>query len=133
MSYLILLLPAVAGVLAHHAFFIRGEWHMRIPNIIAGHSLLLAFTWYAMTKTNAGRSLIEMSQVLSIMAAVYVVALFSSITIYRLWFHQCSQFPGPRLAAVSKLWHVWHIRKSNNFSFMKELHEKYGDVIRTGR
>ena len=95
--------------------------------------MLVAFTWYSLTKLNAGSSFFKVSQILSLMATVYTVALFSSITVYRLWFHRCSQFPGPRLAAVTKLWHVWRIRKSNNFSFMKELHEEYGDVIRTGR
>ena len=128
-----IILPAAVGILAHHGLFIRNEWHMRIPGIIAGHAMLTAFTWYCLAKTDGGQPPLERFQTLCAMAAAYLAALFGSMTVYRLWFHRCTPFPGPKLAAVSKLWHVWHIRDSTNFAFMRELREKYGNVIRTGR
>ncbi|RYP06625.1 hypothetical protein DL764_003047 [Monosporascus ibericus] len=127
-----IVLAASTGLLAHNAIFIRGEWHMRIPHIVAGHCLLGSFAWYSISQSNGDGSLREASQAFAVMVMAYLTALFGSMTVYRLFFHRCTKFPGPKLAAVTKLWHIWHIRKSTNFSFLKELHEKYGNIIRTG-
>lgn len=63
----------------------------------------------------------------------YLFGLYFSIVVYRLSpSHRLSKFPGPRLAAVSKLWHVWQCRDSRNHELMYGLHEKYGDFVRTG-
>lgn len=62
----------------------------------------------------------------------YAIALFGSIFIYRVFFHRLNNFPGPRLAKVSKLWNVVKASKSTNFRLMEDLHDRYGDFIRTG-
>ncbi|KAJ5936120.1 benzoate 4-monooxygenase cytochrome P450 [Penicillium verhagenii] len=66
------------------------------------------------------------------LAPAYLVALFSSITTYRLFFHRLNSFPGPIWARISKIGHVWKARKSQNHLFLKEMREKYGDFVRTG-
>ncbi|OKO95665.1 Tryprostatin B 6-hydroxylase [Penicillium subrubescens] len=58
--------------------------------------------------------------------------MFTSITIYRLFFHRIGHFPGPRAAAVSKLWSVYKCRDSRNHLFLDGLHKKYGNFVRTG-
>ncbi|RYP55519.1 hypothetical protein DL769_010135 [Monosporascus sp. CRB-8-3] len=126
-----IVLAASTGLLTHNAIFVRGEWHMRIPHIIAGHFLLGSFAWYSINQSNDNGSLREVSQEFAVMVVTYMTALFGSMTVYRLLFHQCTKFPGPKLAAVTKLWHIWHIRRSTNFLFLRELHEKYGNIIRT--
>lgn len=40
--------------------------------------------------------------------------------------------PGPFLARFSKLHRMWHISKGNAPVFYRELHEKYGPIVRTG-
>ena len=63
----------------------------------------------------------------------YLLGLFSSIVLYRLSpFHRLHAFPGPRLAAVSKFWHVWQCRDSRNHELMERLHEKYGAFVHIG-
>ncbi|OQE89490.1 hypothetical protein PENNAL_c0014G05119 [Penicillium nalgiovense] len=52
--------------------------------------------------------------------------------VYRLIFHRLKYFPGPKLAAVSKLWHVWKCRDSRGHLVLEAWHEKYGEFVRTG-
>jgi tryprostatin B 6-hydroxylase len=63
----------------------------------------------------------------------YLTALFSSITIYRVYFHRLSRFPGPKWARITKIWHAWQSRHCQNFLVLSELHRKYGDFVRTGK
>ncbi|KAI1451035.1 cytochrome P450 [Annulohypoxylon stygium] len=127
------IVPAIlAGIFAHHAIFIRGEWHMRILQIILGHCLLSSLILYVVYRGDGASSFSKAFQVTVIIAMVYLGALFGSMTVYRLFFHRLSHFPGPKLAAVSKLWHIWKIRKSTNYLFLQELHKKYGNIVRTG-
>lgn len=65
--------------------------------------------------------------------AGYLFGLFASIIEYRTSsFHRLHSFPGPKLAAISKLWHVWQCRDSRNHELMDSLHEEYGDFVRLG-
>ncbi|KAI1642067.1 cytochrome P450 [Daldinia loculata] len=127
-----ILLAAIAGLFAHNGVFIRGEWHLYIPQIVAVHFLLWLGTSGLVYQALGFVSVGDAFREASIIAASYFTAIFTSMTIYRLFFHRLSKFPGPKLAAVTKLWHVFKIRHSTNHLWLKELHEKYGSVIRTG-
>jgi hypothetical protein len=53
--------------------------------------------------------------------------------IRRLYFSPLSKFPGPRAAALSKLWEANEFRKGITTSTLQALHEEYkSDIIRTG-
>ncbi|KAF2199990.1 cytochrome P450 monooxygenase-like protein [Delitschia confertaspora ATCC 74209] len=62
----------------------------------------------------------------------YLTSLFASMIIYRLCFHPLKNFPGPKLAAVTKFWHVYRSRNSTNYLVMEEIHKQYGNLVRTG-
>lgn len=62
----------------------------------------------------------------------FTLGLFLSITIYRLFFHRIRHFPGPLLAALSKLGHSYQCRYSQNHIVLERLHQRYGDFVRTG-
>jgi hypothetical protein len=62
----------------------------------------------------------------------YLLSLFSSITIYRLFFHSLRKFPGPVGARISKLWHAWHAGSSKNHIVLDRLYHQYGTFVRTG-
>jgi hypothetical protein len=49
-------------------------------------------------------------------------------TIYRLWFHPLSKFPGPKLAAVSHLHEFYYdVIKGGTYIWQVEkMHKKYG-------
>ncbi|KAK5990624.1 Cytochrome P450 monooxygenase lnbC [Cladobotryum mycophilum] len=65
-----------------------------------------------------------------------VVALWLTYHIllgaYNAFFHPLHRFPGPRLAAATQLVNVYYIIRGINCKYLYELHEKYGDVVRTG-
>ncbi|KAI0417001.1 cytochrome P450 monooxygenase-like protein [Xylaria grammica] len=124
------ILAIAAGVAAHHGLFRHGEWHLHGPHIIAGHLALGGATAYFLTRFDDAPA--GVFGRLAVLAAAYFGALFSSMTIYRLYFHRLSSFHGPKLAAVTKLWHVWHVADSRNFLFQEKIHKKYGTIVRTG-
>ncbi|KAL7936441.1 cytochrome P450 [Trichoderma chlorosporum] len=56
----------------------------------------------------------------------------ATIALYRLSFHPLSRIPGPRLAAISNIWHAYHARNGHMFELGRTLHQKYGEVVRVG-
>ncbi|KAJ8128639.1 hypothetical protein O1611_g4997 [Lasiodiplodia mahajangana] len=52
-------------------------------------------------------------------------------TIYKIYFHPLSKYPGPKLAAVSNAAHSWWFLGGRQPFKLLELHEKYGPVVRT--
>jgi hypothetical protein len=104
---------------------------MQAPVVIFLHILLGSFTFLSEVRKQG----LSLSSLLSISAIIvgYLFGLFSSIVAYRLSpRHRLYKFPGPRLAAVSKFWHVWQCRDSRNHELMDNLHEEYGDFARIG-
>ncbi|KAJ5105249.1 Cytochrome P450 monooxygenase [Penicillium alfredii] len=63
---------------------------------------------------------------LQLQGLVYLVGW----VVYTLYFHPLKHYPGPKLAAISPLVHLlWDIQGKQH-SIIKELHDKYGDVVR---
>ena len=125
------LFSVLIGLFAHQAFFIRGEWHMRIPQIVVGHAVL-AFTSFYLFKHSCD-SLYEAANYCVKSAVIYIFSLFSSIVTYRALFHPTKALAGPKLAGISTFWHMYQIRDSKNFTFLQKIHEKYGTFVRTGK
>ncbi|KAI0042794.1 cytochrome P450 [Auriscalpium vulgare] len=67
-------------------------------------------------------------------AAMGFVAWCAWRAVYNLYFHPLSMFPGPRGAAVTRLWQAYmELYKGISLHEIRmQLHEKYGDVIRIG-
>ncbi|QGA22244.1 hypothetical protein EYB26_009960 [Talaromyces marneffei] len=63
-----------------------------------------------------------------------VISLFSSILIYRAFFHPLKGFPGPFNARLSKFWSLKKVvdSKLRWWKILDRLHEQYGDYVRTG-
>jgi hypothetical protein len=55
-----------------------------------------------------------------------------TIILYRLHFHPLSKVPGPRFAAISNLWHAYHVRNGHMLELGKTLHKRYGPMVRVG-
>ena len=121
---------AVAGVVAHHGLFIHGEWHLRVPRVAFGHIALACVVW-SIVPNESGDS-VEHRHMCALIFMCYLASLFSSMTIYRLFFHRLRHFPGPKLAAITKFWHVFEARYSTNYLVMQRMHEEYGTLVRTG-
>ncbi|KAG7123705.1 Cytochrome monooxygenase sdnT like protein [Verticillium longisporum] len=61
-----------------------------------------------------------------------VVLAACAIIFYRLALHPLARVPGPKLAAISNVWHALHVRDGRMFVLGKTLHKKYGPVVRVG-
>ena len=61
--------------------------------------------------------------------------LLLTLTIgYRLSpFHPLARYPGPALSKVSKFWTSVVSAKGYNHRYVRELHQKYGDIVRIGK
>ena len=105
---------------------------MQAPLVFLLH-LLFGFLVVSLEFGKCGPSPSAMIDSFFIIAG-YLFGLFASILLYRTSsFHRLHRFPGPKLAAMSKLWHVWQCRDSRNHELMDLLHEKYdGDFVRIG-
>ncbi|KAI9367627.1 cytochrome P450 [Aspergillus egyptiacus] len=119
------------GVLSHLLYFIRGEHHqyahrwftraLTAVSLLAG--AVLRLTAYPPLPALCLTVLLSLS---------YLLGLYTSIGLYRAFFHRCRKFQGPFAARLSNLYHMHIIRKSDNYFVMQKLHEKYGPIVRTG-
>jgi hypothetical protein len=70
----------------------------------------------------------------AIVAVSFNAGLFTSMVIYRVFFHRLRRFPGPVGAKVTRFWSAWIT--SREVKYHKEvarMHEQYGDFVRTGK
>lgn len=123
----------LSGVTVHLAIFIRGEWHLEGANILTAHLIIFCLIGYVESLTYAQplRQLQWLLETIRIFG-IYLVSLFSSIAVYRLFFHRLRHFPGPKLAAVSKLWQVVLCWDSRGHLLLEDWRQKYGAFVRTG-
>lgn len=61
-----------------------------------------------------------------------ILILLLTIIVYRLTLHPLSAIPGPKLAAVSNIWHAYHARNGRMVELGRTLHRRYGPVVRVG-
>ncbi|KAI1442274.1 cytochrome P450 [Annulohypoxylon stygium] len=125
-------LGVISGFGVHYSLFIHGEWHAQAPYILLSHVgifLCIPLAKYFMDSSDFITSL----EAIFIFCG-YVLGLMASIAIYRIFFHRLTKagFPGPPLARVTKLWHVWVCRASRNHQVLYSLNKQYGDFVRTG-
>ena len=123
-------LAAAAGLLSHWQLFLRGEGEGHTPAVAAVYSLaaagLLAAFWLVQRLP-----LLDSLWALAVLAAVYALSLFASISIYRLCFHSLKQFPGPVAAKLSGFWSVACALPQFKFhEAVQALHAEHGDFVR---
>ncbi|OTB19797.1 hypothetical protein K445DRAFT_7823 [Daldinia sp. EC12] len=130
---------AIAGVLSHRFYFIRGEKHMKAPVYAISWvfiSTCIVFAGYiinAWNRRHTTNSVIASPVGTCILINVaFFTPLFISMLIYRTFEHALREFPGPRLAAVSKLWHFYHMLVTENHLLLEDIRNEYGPFVRTG-
>ncbi|KAI2629259.1 putative benzoate 4-monooxygenase cytochrome P450 [Hypomontagnella submonticulosa] len=125
-------LPGVfLGVLFHLIIAQMGEVENFMYRLLAGFFLTLCSL--ASTYFFLGFSIIDTLARLFVLASSFNAGLFSSMVIYRLFFHRLRRFPGPLDTKISRVFSA--IKAAKEVKYYKEvakMHDEYGDFIRTG-
>ncbi|KAI3320354.1 cytochrome P450 monooxygenase-like protein [Xylariaceae sp. AK1471] len=125
-------LSAIAGVLSHVGYFMHGEHMLTAPLLvvvaISGPPIIVV-----LVSNLAGLSISHAARPTSVGYLAYMTALFTSILIYRAFFHPLHHFPGPKLARLSQFYHFFCVRaKVDNYKHLDRLHDQYGEYVRAG-
>lgn len=123
---------AVAGFASHWGYFLHGEHHKSAPTLAYIYLLLVPTIFLCQIYLTNLSPFLAFQEAFSITTA-YTAALFTSMSIYRIFFHRIRSFPGPLLACTTKLWHSWKARNGGNHVYLESLHRKYGTFVRTGK
>jgi len=124
-------LGAVFGVSSHLGYFIHGEHHMQAVRlfILLITSPFVVFAFMYRLEESVSITITAQKTIIAVFS--YVVALTTSILVYRIAFHPLRYFPGPFAAKVTKLSHVLRLLKtSDNYVQADRLHKKYGEIVR---
>lgn len=122
---------ALLGALSHATYFIRGEHHTEAWRIIQLTALGSVSATVALVYNAEFRVYDAISVVLTGVAS-FTFGLLASMLMYRAFFHPLQHIPGPFNARLSKLWFGFHSASGKGYQRLKELHETYGDIVRTG-
>jgi tryprostatin B 6-hydroxylase len=122
-------LVGVFGILVHHIVFINNEWHMQGPRIIK--TVIAAYAVLALLEARKTLSVAALGHA-GLIVGSFVSCLLLSIAAYRLFAHRTRHFPGPRLAGLTKLWHMYQCRNGQNHLVLERMHREYGEFVRTG-
>lgn len=55
---------------------------------------------------------------------------FVTVAIYNLTLHPLARYPGPKIAAITRLWYAYHLIAGTAAQSSFKAHEKYGPVVR---
>jgi hypothetical protein len=125
-------LTAVIGGLAlHHLLLRKGEWHLKAPLIIEIWLCSFPVLYSLETLWGVGSNM-ENAINSAYSVSIFTLSLLTSIVLYRLFFHKLKSFPGPTLAAISKLWHSANCIGAKNHLLLEQMRKQYGDFVRTG-
>ncbi|KAI0401622.1 cytochrome p450 monooxygenase [Xylaria palmicola] len=127
-----------AGVLLHLFVFRFGEWDLATLKLILG--LVLSFpTTVLLITSHVHPSIPHVEglgpavQVTSLLFGCFLTGVYTSMTLYRGFFHRLHKFPGPFLARFSSIYlTVRSLRKMQTYKDVQELHAAYGDIVRLG-
>ena len=124
-------LPIMLGILSHICIFMRGEWHIRAPLVLHCHVAVFVLGVFVDLAYGSG-NMLDSLRTSALAMFTYVSALLASMVVYRKFFHRLRGFPGPGMAGLTKLWHVYHCANSQNHLLLDSMYQKYGQFVRTG-
>ncbi|GAW25695.1 putative cytochrome P450 [Rosellinia necatrix] len=131
MESLVPVAALVAGITSHVAFFRVGEHHMYgnkcILASIAGFALSTTVQFH-LFQLSANAAVLRTI----VIASSYLGGLYSSIVIFRLFFHPLSRFPGPLGCKISSAWFATYLAGRDVFRQLVKLHQEHGNFVQFG-
>ncbi|KAL2839204.1 cytochrome P450 [Aspergillus pseudoustus] len=120
----------LSGIISHAAYFNKGEHHLHgvlyVKLLVLGISSGTAILLYL--EQNASTAFITTIN----LTAAYLLGLYISLLIYRIFLHPLREFPGPFGARISTAWMTTQLKNNNQHTRLLELHQQYGPFLRIG-
>ena len=111
-----------------HLIFRQFEPRSKLPRVAL---LLVIPALLSQPISYTGRSLYV---ALPLAFTTYIGALIFFTLVYRLSpLHPLAKYPGPAIAKTSKWWAAYISAKGDSHRYYKQLHDRYGDVVRIGQ
>ena len=111
-----------------HLIFRHFEPRSKLPRVTL---LLVVPALLSQPVSYTGRSIYA---ALPLAFATYLGALIFFTLAYRLSpFHPLAKYPGPVIDKTSKWWAAYISAKGDSHRYYKQLHDRYGDVVRIGQ
>lgn len=121
---------AAGGVLSHLVYFIHGHRSMEAPKIVGFYIVAVCLLWMRCIHLQGA---VHGASNAGIISASYFLGLFTSILVYRIFFHRLRRFPGPFAAKITKLYGPYLALDRKPHLHWSKLFDKYGDIIRIGK
>ncbi|KAL2868106.1 cytochrome P450 [Aspergillus lucknowensis] len=121
---------ALVGVFSHVAYFKSGEHHL--------HGVFyLKLLFITITTGTAVLSHLKGTVWTGFMTAIsltgaYLLGLYGSLLVYRIFLHPLRKVPGPFGARLSTAWIATQLENNNQHTKLLELHRQYGPFVRIG-
>ena len=123
---------ASTGVLSHIFYFSRGEHHKQaLPylQLTAASIPILALALVRLLHLSYGQALLYAAGIVG----SFLGGVWTSMIIYRAFFHRLNRFPGPWSLKLSKFSSFISLRRMDGFRKTYKWHQKYGNFVRTGK
>lgn len=125
------LVAAGHGVASHLGYFIHGEHHWNSFRLLCLSVSTSIIRFVGFARSGQEHSYVRAASLTTAATSSYLAGLGISIAIYRVFFHRLRNFPGPFIAKLTKLSHVFHLVKHSDNHFQAyRLHKKYGEIVR---
>jgi cytochrome P450 family 628 len=128
------LAAAGVGVVAHLAWFIHGDHMLYAPTYVLTALLAQPIATFLLVHFQ-GLPTLYSALLAFITYWCFLLGVFTSMIIYRVYFHPLRHFPGPPLAKYSQWYHFYKVkieRDCDNFRYLDRMHAKYGEYVRVG-
>ncbi|KAL5339787.1 cytochrome p450 monooxygenase [Aspergillus crustosus] len=123
----------VSGIILHQTIFRHGEWHRYAREIIVAYVTATAALIFLPAYFERALHISPLTPSLALRLILsHLAGLYSSITLYRAFFHPLHNFPGPFPARLATFYKIYLSRKYRLFEETYKLHQQYGDVVRLG-
>ncbi|KAL4259956.1 Cytochrome P450 superfamily protein [Pleurotus pulmonarius] len=123
-----IILPAIAGIATHLLFSIYEPRQPLVPTALSlSEPPIFLYLACRCLSIDTPWSFVPLAYL------SFFVAMCASVVLYRLSpAHPLAEFPGPRIAKISKLWAAYLTWTGRQHLYNKKLHDQYGPFVRTG-
>ena len=124
-------IAAAVGVVAHLFFFKRGEHHLhglRYIQLLVITAVIGVLSIRGQGEPSWQKAIYQVSTI----GSCFLGGLYTSLIVYRAFFHPLNNFPGPYGARLSNFWLSAQLKDGRAYRKVAELHAEYGDFVRVG-